>query len=599
MMMISPSSLLISAEQQTGSRDERAIAAACVPWRGSPATAGKCDHVMSAVVPPSLPNNVLLIGQSYEATDKAAANKTVLMGAFFPPVCRNPLLALTCMGNFLHCRFSTVPQFDVCEAVVLGCTAFFESQGTLDQLPDCDQIDNSTGTPLPAFPPDGTQCLSVPSDLCTTSPKLFIHGDLNDHLVPYTQADCPYPLKYNYDGESSFAENGYNGQDMCVMPCPNPMWSDAEWTGGITIMMIVGGCSFILAAFMVITLCLMPAKRRYPGSLFIYIISCSMVVSFVVVFFPLVSGGPTRMVCTHGSPPVEVTFDNAREHDGGGVPCVLQGMGILFFGLAANFWWLALCINVFEGIRRFHLFFHIVAWGLPTIAVIICLAGTTFGALPAIPYCFVAGNEWWAWTVFYFPIGITLIVGSILMVAAVGRMIKIRFRIRRGTTTGQTIEQVVRLLLLIVAYWLILTYPWAFRIYTRVIEDDIADAVEAQIRCSVATGQECGLDTRINIGSWYLMLIDLSCHGFVLFGCLCSTETIRFWVQIHKIMYTKPFRDAIAEVKDMISGSGDDGWSKSTVSRQSKRSSMMASRSQVSADTRSASIEQDGDEEGL
>ncbi len=69
-----------------------------------------------------------------------------------------------------------------------------------------------------------------------------------------------------------FAESGYNGQDMCVMPCPNPMWSDAEWTGGITIMMIVGGCSFILAAFMVITLCLMPAKRRYPGSLFIYIV---------------------------------------------------------------------------------------------------------------------------------------------------------------------------------------------------------------------------------------------------------------------------------------------------------------------------------------
>jgi hypothetical protein len=27
---------------------------------------------------------------------------------------------------------------------------------------------------------------------------------------------------------------------------------------------------------------------------------------------------------------------------------VLQGMGILYFALAANFWWLALCINVFE-----------------------------------------------------------------------------------------------------------------------------------------------------------------------------------------------------------------------------------------------------------
>jgi hypothetical protein len=33
------------------------------------------------------------------------------MGAFFPPECRNQLLALTCMGNFLHCRFTEVPVF--------------------------------------------------------------------------------------------------------------------------------------------------------------------------------------------------------------------------------------------------------------------------------------------------------------------------------------------------------------------------------------------------------------------------------------------------------------------------------------------------------
>jgi hypothetical protein len=34
------------------------------------------------------------------------------MGAYFPPECRNPLLALTCMGSFTHCRFSTAPAFD-------------------------------------------------------------------------------------------------------------------------------------------------------------------------------------------------------------------------------------------------------------------------------------------------------------------------------------------------------------------------------------------------------------------------------------------------------------------------------------------------------
>lgn len=27
--------------------------------------------------------------------------------------------------------------------------------------------DNSTGTVVPAFPPDGTQCLAMPGNLCT------------------------------------------------------------------------------------------------------------------------------------------------------------------------------------------------------------------------------------------------------------------------------------------------------------------------------------------------------------------------------------------------------------------------------------------------
>jgi hypothetical protein len=35
-------------------------------------------------------------------------------------------------------------------------------------LPDCDMIDNSTGTPFPAFPTNGTQCIAMPPDMCTT-----------------------------------------------------------------------------------------------------------------------------------------------------------------------------------------------------------------------------------------------------------------------------------------------------------------------------------------------------------------------------------------------------------------------------------------------
>jgi hypothetical protein len=106
--------------------------------------------------------------------------------------------------------------------------------------------------------------------------------------------DCPYPLRYNRDEEDSFAESDYDGQVMCVMPCPNPMWTDSEWNGGIIAMMIVSGISFILATILVpflppsnspqaqhltplpqlqvVTLLLRPSKRRYPGILYIYIV---------------------------------------------------------------------------------------------------------------------------------------------------------------------------------------------------------------------------------------------------------------------------------------------------------------------------------------
>jgi hypothetical protein len=82
---------------------------------------------------------------------------------------------------------------------------------------------------------------------------------------------------------------------MCVMPCPNPMWTDSEWNGGIVAMMIVSGISFLLATCLVlppapnftssptplnapsprlqvVTLCMRPSKRRYPGILYIYIV---------------------------------------------------------------------------------------------------------------------------------------------------------------------------------------------------------------------------------------------------------------------------------------------------------------------------------------
>ena len=80
-------------------------------------------------------------------------------------------------------------------------------------------------------------------------------------------------------------------------------------------------------------------------------------------------------------------------------------------------------------IRKWHIPYHFIAWGLPLCAVIAGFAGTVrlpapacsltparaelnlglglglqaYGAVPGIPWCFLRDSEWWTWGLFYFP----------------------------------------------------------------------------------------------------------------------------------------------------------------------------------------------------
>lgn len=79
-----------------------ARAQACVPFRGSPGTAHKCDTFL---VPGT--NVFLAPGQTYESVDAAVGNYTHAFGAFVPPDCRTAGLRLLCLSYFLPCDFST------------------------------------------------------------------------------------------------------------------------------------------------------------------------------------------------------------------------------------------------------------------------------------------------------------------------------------------------------------------------------------------------------------------------------------------------------------------------------------------------------------
>ncbi len=86
-------------------------------------------------------------------------------------------------------------------------------------------------------------------------------------------------------------------------------------------------------------------------------------------------------------------------------------------------------------------------------------------------------------------VGVSIIVGTILMTFSIIRFAKViilcvpehdnpcvdlwllmQVRFRFAGKTAGAVEQFIRLNLLVAMYWFLLIYPWAFRVYTRIVE---------------------------------------------------------------------------------------------------------------------------------
>lgn len=128
-----------------------------------------------------------------------------------------------------------LPCQELCVGAVSACGAFMASLGLSGLLPNCSAVNSLTGTPL--FPT--TSCNNVSQDIGTPTKTLFsiaivllIASVIISTVVPYSQVDCPYPLKYNPKGTTIDPSGSLTSSDqICVYPCPDPMFTDTDWDG--------------------------------------------------------------------------------------------------------------------------------------------------------------------------------------------------------------------------------------------------------------------------------------------------------------------------------------------------------------------------------
>jgi hypothetical protein len=122
----------------------------------------------------------------------------------------------------------------------LECLPLVQSLNATSLMPDCDTVTLVDGVAYPAFPPDGIGIPCFPYSA--------------DAAVPYSQADCPYPLSYT--GESERPE------ESCQLGCPAYIYGgEDEYWGSVAAIYMTTVPSMVLSFLMIITWLLNPSKR--------------------------------------------------------------------------------------------------------------------------------------------------------------------------------------------------------------------------------------------------------------------------------------------------------------------------------------------------
>jgi hypothetical protein len=130
----------------------------------------------------------------------------------------------------------------VCENTLLECLPLLESLNATQLMPDCNTVSVVDGVAYPAFPPDGI------------APCFPYMGA--DQTVAYSQADCPYPLRFTGDvKEDAVAES-------CTLGCPAYVFGgESEYWGSVAAVYSSSMPSMILSFIMILTWLLNPSKR--------------------------------------------------------------------------------------------------------------------------------------------------------------------------------------------------------------------------------------------------------------------------------------------------------------------------------------------------
>lgn len=362
--------------------------------------------------------------------------------------------------------------------------------------------------------------------------------------------NCPVNLRVTSNLVNKSYEFGGNGD--CGMNCAGIYFTQAQSSiiAPVFILLFAVVC-VLFTLFAVATFLIDRHRFHYPERPIIFISFCYLVVSLVYMVGAIskLSGSNNEAFSCSGENPESMkstSFILQRlpnsESTYKSASCIILFVVVYFFHMASAIWWIVLTLTWFlaaalkwgeEAVEKLWLLYHILAWGIPAVQVILVLALRLVDGDQLSGLCYTGNSNSVGLGVFVFlPLTFYLLIGVIFLVIGFTALVNIRRQLQRDAAKAKKIGRLIMRVglysALYISFYTVLLILFLYELARK----QEWEAAYVRDCGNVGLEEECTAGSTPSFAAFLIKYITIFCIGIGSTSWIFSSKTFAAWQKL-------------------------------------------------------------------
>ncbi|NP_001266206.1 frizzled precursor [Amphimedon queenslandica] len=383
------------------------------------------------------------------------------------------------------------------------CSNFPESAGSTSDIDSlCFKVPINVTIPPELLPSATTSSGTAVQPTAATSSTFVSSMTLGTTPIP-TATTIPSSQKCSPDLDlrrlgHEFANSSYTFASIpnCAVPCEGIFFTETERNVVAPAFILV--CALICIGFTLFTVGTFMIDRQryhYPERPVIFLALCYLILSlaFVVGAIVKLSDPKSSFACSDTADSQSFVFQDLPNstptfHS---ASCVILFIITYYFQMAGAIWWVILTLTWFmastlkwgeEAVERPWLLYHIFAWCIPAILVILLLSVRLVDGDQLSGICYTGNSSSVSMGVFVLlPLLLFLILGIVFLVIGFGSLVHIHLQISKDPNKSRRLQRLIIRILVYALLYIIPTFIYIFLCIYQLAERNSWE--ESYIKC--------------------------------------------------------------------------------------------------------------------